>query len=436
MKEFLKKILPEKLILAYHYLFAVFATFIYGYPSRKMVVIGVTGTKGKTSTANFIWACLNSGGHKTGIISTVNIRIGQEESLTNYHMTMPGRFYIQKTLGKMVKAGCKFCVVETTSQGIKQFRHVGIDYDVAIFTNLSPEHIESHGSFEEYKKAKGKLFEALSSSKKKEFNGQEVKKTIIVNNDSEHKDYFLGFNSDKKITYGLRDEADHVARDIEESNQEIKFKLEEYNFKINILGRFNLYNVLPAIIVSRLFNIDNEKIQEGLQKLKKIPGRMEEIIEGQDFRIFVDYAHEKSSMKNALLAANDIKDNNGKVIVILGAEGGGRDKAKRFEMGKVAAKMADYVIASTTDPYEEDPTVILEDIVSEAERHGKKRNENLFLIEDRREAIKKAILLAKRGDMVLITGKGAEQTMLVKNKTLPWDDRVVTREELAKILKK
>jgi UDP-N-acetylmuramoyl-L-alanyl-D-glutamate--2,6-diaminopimelate ligase len=432
MKELLKKILPESFILAYHYCLAIFATFIYGYPSRKMVIIGVTGTKGKTSTANFIWACLNAGGHKTGIISTVNIRIGEKETITDYHMTMPGRFAIQKTLAEMVKAGCKFCVVETTSQGIKQYRHIGIDYDVAIFTNLSPEHIESHGgSFEEYKKMKGKMFAALAQSKAKKIENKKIKKTIIVNYDSEHRDYFLDFLVDERITYGLNEGGDFVAENIEENPQGIKFKVGESIFEINILGKFNVYNVLPAIIVARMFDVSDEDIAAGLFKLKIIPGRMEEIAEGRDFKVFVDYAHEKVSMTNALLAANNMKDEGGKVIVLLGAEGGGRDKAKRFAMGEVAAKMADHIIVSTIDPYEEDPVKILEDIVLSAEKYGKRRDENLFLIEDRREGIRKAISLAGAGDVVLITGKGAEQTMIVGKKALPWDDRAVVREELA-----
>lgn len=473
MKELLKKILPESFILAYHYFLSVLAVFIYGFPSRKMVVIGVTGTKGKTSTANFIWACLNAGGKKTGIITTANIRIDEDESLNNYHMTMPGRFSIQKTLAKMVKAGCKFCVVETTSQGIRQYRHIGVDYDMAVFTNLTPEHISAHKDFSEYKKMKGKMFAALAQSKAKKIDGKRIEKTIIVNFDSEHKDYFLDFAADKRVTYGLEG-GDFVAKIMEENETGVKFQVGKSIFKINILGKFNIYNTLPAIIIAKIFEIKDEAIGVGLWNLKIIPGRMEEINEGQDFKLFIDYAHEKASMTGALLAVNKIKNfsvrhpelvdrvslklqrvaqgsqtveikekaedqeffvknGEGKIIVLLGAEGGGRDKTKRFEMGEVVAKMADFVIASNVDPYNDNPREIAEDIVLTAEKFGKIRNENLFLIEDRREGIKKAITLAKSGDIVIITGKGAEQTMIIGGKTIPWDDRVVAREELRKI---
>ena len=420
MKELLKKILPESFILAYHYFLSVLAVFIYGFPSRKMVVIGVTGTKGKTSTANFIWACLNAGGKKTGIITTANIRIDEDESLNNYHMTMPGRFSIQKTLAKMVKAGCKFCVVETTSQGIRQYRHIGVDYDMAVFTNLTPEHISAHKDFSEYKKMKGKMFAALAQSKAKKIDGKRIEKTIIVNFDSEHKDYFLDFAADKRVTYGLEG-GDFVAKIMEENETGVKFQVGESIFKINILGKFNIYNTLPAIIIAKIFEIKDEAIGVGLLNLKIIPGRMEEINEGQNFKLFIDYAHEKASMTGALLAVNKIKkEEENKIIVLLGAEGGGRDKTKRFEMGEVVAKMADYVITSNVDPYNDNPREIAEDIVLTAEKFGKIRNENLFLIEDRREGIKKAITLAKSGDIVIITGKGAEQTMIIGGKTIPW----------------
>jgi len=433
MKELLKKILPESFILAYHYFLSVLAVFIYGFPSRKMVVIGVTGTKGKTSTANFIWACLNAGGKKTGIITTANIRIDEDESLNKHHMTMPGRLSIQKTMAKMVKAGCKFCVVETTSQGIRQYRHIGVDYDMAVFTNLTPEHISAHKDFSEYKKMKGKMFAALAQSKAKKIDGKRIEKTIIVNFDSEHKDYFLDFAADKRVTYGLEG-GDFVAKIMEENETGVKFQVGESIFKINILGKFNIYNTLPAIIIAKIFEIKDEAIGVGLLNLKIIPGRMEEINEGQNFKLFIDYAHEKASMTGALLAVNKIKkEEENKIIVLLGAEGGGRDKTKRFEMGEVVAKMADYVITSNVDPYNDNPREIAEDIVLTAEKFGKIRNENLFLIEDRREGIKKAITLAKSGDIVIITGKGAEQTMIIGGKTIPWDDRVVAREELRKI---
>lgn len=422
--------LPAKFVLMYHYLVATFATLYYGFPSKKMIVIGVTGTKGKTSTINFIWSCLQAGGYKTGIISTANIRIGEKEFLNKYHMTMPGRFTIQKLLAQMVKNGCKFCIVETTSEGIKQYRHIGVYYDMAVFTNLSPEHLEAHdGSFEKYKQMKTKMFAALSSHKKV-IDGKRIEKVIIANKDSGYADHFLNFQADKKITFAINNKADYVANNIQETNTGVSFEVAKVIFKIGILGKFNVYNALPAIIVCRLIGVDDYLISKGLMELETIPGRMEKINEGQNFTVLVDYAHEKESITNILQTANNMKSGGAKTIILLGAEGGGRDKAKRPIMGELAAKMSDYVIVSNVDPYEDDPKQILEDIAVSSEKFGKVRGQNLFVIEDRKSGIHKALSLAKADDVVLITGKGAEQSIVIGGKRSAWDDREVVREEL------
>ncbi len=430
MKKQLKKLLPKNLFSVYHFVLAVLATTRYGNPSKKMIIIGVTGTKGKTSAINFIWSCLQAGGLKTGIISTANIRIGEEEFLNKYHMTMPGPMVVQGLMARMVKQGCRYCLVETTSEGIKQFRHIGICYDIAIFTNLSPEHLSSHGgSFEKYKAMKAKLFEGLSKTRKI-INGKVIEKVIIANNDSEHAEYFLKHQADKKITFAINNSADYVANNIQETVSGVNFKIANDDYKINILGKFNIYNALPGIIVAKLAGVSDKLIKKGLENLEIIPGRMEKINEGQNFTVFVDYAHEKESITNVLQTANNLKQNGTKTIILLGAEGGGRDKAKRPIMGEISAKMADYVVVSNVDPYEDDPKQILEDIAVVAEKFGKVRGKDLFVIEDRREGIKKALSLGKVGDVVLITGKGAEQSIIVGGKKSPWDDRLVVREEL------
>ncbi len=426
----MKKLIPERLVLIYHYFVALFATFYYGFPSQKMIVIGVTGTKGKTSTVNFIWACLSAGGYKTGIISTANIRIGEMELLNQFHMTMPGRFVIQKLMAQMVKEGCKFCVIETSSEGIKQHRNVGVYYDIAVFTNLSPEHLPSHGgSFDKYKEAKAKMFSVVSKHKKV-IDGKQIEKIIIANNDSEHAQYYLQFKADKKITFALKNDADYVAEKVEETDEGVSFELKNEPFKIGIMGKFNVYNALPAIIISRLFGVSGSLIKKGLWELKVIPGRMEKIEEGQNFTVIVDYAHEKQSMTNVLETANNMRKNGSKIIILLGAEGGGRDKSKRPIMGELAAKMADFVVVSNVDPYEDDPRQILEDIATSAEKFGKIRDNNLFILEDRRSGIRKALSLAESEDIILITGKGAEQSIQIGGNVLPWDDRIVAREEL------
>ncbi len=428
MKKIIKKIISPKTILFYHRIIYILASLYYGFPAKKMIVIGVTGTKGKTSTTNFIHSVLTAGGYKTGIISTANMRIGEKEIINSYHMTMPGRFTIQKLMAQMVKEGCKYCVIETTSEGIKQFRHTGIYYDMGVFTNLTPEHLPSHeGSFEKYKETKGKMFASLNSFRKKD-----VEKIIIVNKDSKHADYFLQFKADKKITFSLEEKGDFNVREIKETREGVVFKLNGKEFSISLPGKFNVYNAIPGIIIGRVAGVKDSLIAKGLYEMKTIPGRMEKIEEGQDFTVFVDYAHEKESMTQALKAARAITE--GKVTVLLGAEGGGRDKNKRPAMGKVAGELADTVIVSNVDPYEDDPLEIIKDIVIASEEKGKKQGVDLFAIEDRREGIIKALSGAKKGDVVLITGKGSEQSMIVNGKEFPWDDRDVVREELKKII--
>ncbi|MEK7538581.1 MAG: UDP-N-acetylmuramyl-tripeptide synthetase [Patescibacteria group bacterium] len=434
MKKLLKKILPEDALLFYHYLLARVAALLYGFPSRKMIVIGVTGTKGKTSTINFIWACLMAGGYKTGIITTANIRIGEKEILNSYHMTMPGRFTIQKLMAHMVREGCTHCIVETSSEGLKQYRHAGIAYDIAVFTNLFPEHLQSHGgSFENYKMAKGKLFAALTGSPKK-IAGREIEKVIVVNKDSEWSDYFLGFPADKKIEFGTTDKADVIAQNIQETKEGVTFSVGNIPFALSILGKFNVHNALAGITISRHFGVSDHAIARGLLDLKTIPGRMECITEGQPFTVLVDYAHERQSITNLLATVQAMRNPQAKIIILTGSEGGGRDKTKRAAIGELVGTLADFVVVSNADPYNDDPMEIIEGIATVAEKFGKKRGVNLFPIEDRRLGIRKALSLARDGDIVIIAGKGAEQSMIMQNNVeVPWDDRRVTREELKKL---
>ena len=435
IKSIIKKFIPEQFISLYHLIFAALAAFYYGWPSKKMIVIGITGTKGKTSAANFIWSVLTAGGHKTGLIGTANIKISEIEMLNKYHTTMPGRFILQKLLRQIADAGCEFVIVETTSEGIKQWRHFGIFYDVAIFTNLTPEHLEAHGnSFEKYKEAKGKMFKIIKNGKRKIINGKEIKKIIIVNYDDPHKEYFLNFPADKKINFGTKEGADFQSDKIRNTGEGLEFLVGSTPYQINISGKFNVYNALPAVAIGSVFGVSSEQIREGLKNLKNIPGRMEKIDEDQDFTVFVDYAHEKEGMSAVLETASEMAMQSiGKVIVLLGAEGGGRDKAKRPILGEIAAKNADFIVVSNVDPYEDDPKEICEDIAVATEKFGKTRGKNLFIIEDRREGIKKAISLANKNDVVLITGKGSEQSIVIGGKRYPWDDRVVVREEINKL---
>lgn len=442
MKAFLKRIVPQTIFSLYYWLFSMVGAFLYGFPSRKLIVVGITGTKGKTSTANFIWSCCMAAGMKAGIITTANIRIGNEELMNHYHMTMPGRFAIQQTMREMVKKGCKVCVVETTSEGLKQWRHAGIDYDVAIFTNLTPEHLPSHGgSFEAYKKAKGALFSSLRRSYRKTLDGVVVPKIVLANNDSEHAAYYLSLVSGAAHTFSVQKASDVKAEQIKEGASGVTFSVSgvgghsSASYQLSVLGAFNVYNALPAIALMRLWGVSEEKIQNGVRSLALIPGRME-VVASSPATVIVDYAHEGQSMTVATEACRKMLGVGGKLIVLLGAEGGGRDKAKRRAMGEVVAWQADVVIVSDVDPYEDDPIEICEDIakaVEVASLGSKKRDTNLFVIGDRRAGIAKALSIAVSGDVVLITGKGAEQSMVIRGGQIAWDDRTIVREEISKL---
>ncbi|MDO8524394.1 MAG: UDP-N-acetylmuramoyl-L-alanyl-D-glutamate--2,6-diaminopimelate ligase [bacterium] len=430
-KSTIKKLLGGKAVLAYHYLSSQIAALYFGFPSKNLITIGIVGTKGKTSTANLIWSCLDTAGFKTGMISTANIRIDQQDFLNKHHMTMPRPFIIQGYLKKMLKKSCSFAIVEATSEGIKQWRHKGIDFDFLIFTNLSPEHLPSHSnSFEKYKEAKGKVFNGLMDYPEKHLAGIDIKKTIIANIDDENSEYFFNFKSEHKFSFGIKNTADYQATNLQSDDNGTTFFVRGKSYRLNLIGEFNVYNALPAIVIGDLLKVPYEQIRNGLASLKILPGRMEPIDLGQNFSVLVDYAHEPKSMELALRAGRSLVKSGGNLIVLLGAEGGGRDKTKRPKMGELAGKLADVVVVSNVDPYDDPPAEIIKDIAVACVRAGKIINQNIFVIEDRREGIKKCLAVAREGDVVLITGKGAEQSMIIKGNKIPWDDRNVVKEEL------
>jgi len=432
MKKILRKFIPQFLISWYHFFLALSGALFFKLPAKKLKVIGVTGTKGKSTVVEMISKILEQAGYKTALISSVKFKIGEKEWINTLKMTMPGRWKIQRFLRKAQKEKCQYAILEVTSEGILQHRHRFLNFQTVVFTNLAPEHIERHGSFENYKKTKGKLFKAC-------------KKIHIINLDDKNVDYFLEFPAEEKWGYTIRisnlpeaEQARYGASKYQMSNLKIvevkhyqvlskgsKFWVDHTEFNLNLLGKFNIYNALAAITVGLSQGVSLEVCKRALEKIKKMPGRMEIVVE-KPFKVIVDYAHTPDALEKVYQA---LLPKNGKMICVLGACGGGRDKWKRPVLGKIAAKYCDKVIVTNEDPYDEDPVKIINDVAKGTEGKAEK-------ILDRREAIRKALTAAESGDVVVITGKGCEPWMCVaKGKKIPWDDREIVKQEFQKILK-
>ena len=406
----IKKFIPNPVLSVYHYALARVAEVAYGHPTEKMIVIGVTGTNGKSSTVNFIAQLLTELGETVGYTSTAGFSIAGKEIENKMKMTMPGRFYLQSILREMLGAGCRYAIIETSSQGLEQYRHLGINYDVAVFTNLTPEHIEAHGGFDNYKKAKGKLFAHLTERKKKTIGGRVVDKTILVNADDEHAEYFAKFSADKLIRFSAHEFA---------------------NVPLPLNAHFEKLNAAAAMATVMALGYPRERVLEAALKLKPVSGRFEKIEAGQPFLVVVDYAYEPYALQALYEAVNALGYH--KIIGVHGSAGGGRDVARRPIIGRLAGEKEAVVIVTNEDPYDDNPREIIEAVAEGARAAGKIENTDLFLIDDRREAILKAIEMAREGDAVVITGKGSEPVMAVANGVkIPWDDREEARAALAK----
>lgn len=428
----IRKITPKPLIKLYHYLLAVAANFFYRSPSDKLIIIGVTGTSGKTTVAYLITKILEKAGFKVGVASTSFFKVDKKEWFNDKKMTMLGRFALQKLIKQMVKANCQYAIIETTSQGIEQFRHLGINYDVVVFTNLWPEHIEAHGGFENYKKAKLKLFAKLKDDRPKLIAGQKIKKTIIANLDDDHVDEFLNNWAEEKFVFTLTNKSTDQGRVIRAektkvSGEGLEFMVDRQWFQSKLLGRHNISNIMAAVTVGLSQGLSLSSMAEGLLAISGIPGRVEFIDEGQPFKIIVDYAYEPKAVGALYEIVKEIPHK--KIIHVLGSTGGGRDVARRGQLGELAGQKANIVIVTNEDPYDEDPQRIIDQVAEGATRN------KVYKILDRREAIRKALSLAQPEDIVLVTGKGCEQAMVVKGgKLVSWDDREVVKEELKKII--
>jgi len=458
---FVRKFIPKRIFKfiqpAYHFLLNYFAALVYGNPSNKLVVIGVTGTTGKTTSSYLIMKMLQNAGYRVGMTSTAIFSDGEKEWMNDKKMTMIGRFFTQKMLHDMVKNKCHYAIIETTSEGVVQYRHRFINYDTLVFTGLYPEHIESHGNFEKYKEAKGKLFKHLERCKTKyrddkkevccgaeglkKLDLDRVKKSFVLNGDDEHFEYFFNFWAEKKIVYSKNDdfslkESDNVQvvkyGNVVSEQRGISFEVLENVFDTMLLGDFNATNAMNAVCVGLLEKMDIESIRKNLVNIGNVAGRLEKIEEGQDFVVIVDYAFEPNAVLKLYETIELIPGlEDRKIIHVLGATGGGRDVARRPVLGKIAGENADYVIVTNEDPYDDDPELIIDQVALGAENSGKKQGKNLFKILDRELAIRKALNLAGLGDIVLVTGKGNEQAICVANdEKIAWDDREVVRRIL------
>ena len=418
MKNLVRKFIPSFLLSWYHLAFSFLGATLYRFPSNKLIVIGITGTNGKSTVVDLTTQILEGAGYKTASLSSVRFKIGNKEWKNDLKMTMPGRIKLQKFLRNAVDKNCKYAVVEVTSEGIKQHRHRFIDFNIVLITNLTPEHIESHGSFERYKKAKAELF-------------KNHKNVSIVNLDDSNSEYFLQFPAQEKYGYSLKQVQDSkikiiTAQNVEVLDNGIVFSVDSIKFNLNLLGKFNIYNSLAAICVALSQGINLKTCKNALEKVKGSSGRMEKVV-SSPFNVIVDYAHTPDALSKVYKV---LDKEDSKLICVLGSAGGGRDKWKRPELGKIASIHCDKIILTNEDPYDENPAKILFEIKTGIPGVVEK-------ILNRREAIKKALSLAKEKDTVVITGKGCEPWMCVeKGKKIPWDDREVVKEELNKLLTK
>lgn len=414
------------------------ANFRHGHPSRKIKLIGVTGTKGKTTVCNMISSVLDAAGIKNAMETTISTKIGQNllyHTSKDKWVTTPPASVLNKFLKKAVRAKCEYAIIEVTSQAIDQNRVFGMKFDLLIFSNLSHDHIDYHKSKENYLNAKLKLFRD---------NPQAI---FVINNDDAEWNKFKELPAKEKFLYSIKKPVEHgaVARKILTMADSVTFTA-AHDFgheviELKMPGLFNVSNALAAFCSGLALDIDPAKIKEGLEEISGVRGRMEAIIVSpkQDFTVIVDYAHNADSLKNVYETVKaSIEKTGGRLIAVLGATGR-RDKTKRPIMGALAGRYADLVIFTDEDPYDEDPMSIIEEVAAGIFKGSKEKNKwrlnrNYWKVLDRASAIHKAIKEAKKNDAVVITGKGAEEVMAIGlHEFIPFSDRAIARAELKEI---
>lgn len=418
------------------------AAAFYDHPARKLVMIGVTGTDGKTTTSNLIHSILKTAGMRAGLISTVNAVIGDDVLDTGFHVTTPDSPEVQYYLSKMVEAGLTHAVLETTSHGWAQYRVDACEFDIGVVTNITHEHLDYHKTYENYLAAKARLFTSLAATTEKKIGNIRL---AVLNRDDQSYNPLVDIVDGKKLSYGFSKGCDLRASAFEPTENGIQFIVEYQEKKTDLLvpmyGEYNVSNCLAALGATVVgLGISMETAVIGLRNFGGIPGRMERIDLGQNFLSFVDFAHTPNALKvtletgrSILNRMNSIYKREGRLIVLFGSAGL-RDKEKRRMMAETSALFADITILTAEDPRTESLSNILEEMMAGAVSKGAKLGENLFLIPDRPESHRTALFMAKKGDIILACGKGHEQSMCFGETEYPWDDRIAMMAALSEFL--
>lgn len=423
---------------------AYLAAGFYDFPGRKLSVVGVTGTDGKTTTSNLIFQVLLAAGFKTGMISTVNAVIGSDILDTGFHVTTPEAPDVQGYLARMVEAGLTHVVLEATSHGLAQDRVAAVEFDAAVVTNITHEHLDYHGSYDGYRAAKAKLFTDLTREQSKP---RSTPRGAVLNRDDSSYEYLRQVLQSgqaktgvevQQISYGLHPEADFRAEAIDYQPDSMRFVIKgpsgfEAPVACRLAGAFNVSNCLAAAALGAgLFGLGPETVSAGINSLPGVTGRMERIDLGQDFTAIVDFAHTPNALKRALNAVRQMVP-QGRVIAVFGSAGL-RDRAKRRMMAETSAELADLTVLTAEDPRTESLDQILAEMAAGAEAKGGVEGKTFWRVPDRGEAIRFAIRLARPGDVVVACGKGHEQSMCFGETEYLWDDRTAMRAALAEHL--
>jgi UDP-N-acetylmuramoyl-L-alanyl-D-glutamate--2,6-diaminopimelate ligase len=432
--------LPQVVVTGARPALAHAAGWWYGDPSHRLGVVGITGTDGKTTTSFLALAALEAAGISTGLIGTVETKVGEARERHEAHVTTPGAPELHATLAAMAAAGNQAAVLETTSHALALDRVLGVAYDAAIFTNLSHEHLDLHGSFEAYRAAKIRLFAALApgdANPVTTVGGVAWPKLAVINRDDPAGSWFEATARQAGatvLTYGQEAAADVRPTRIEEDARRLRVGYVapsgEASIELRLAGRFNVHNALAVVALGEGLGLDAAAVRAGLEAVEGVPGRMERIDEGQPFAVIVDYAHSPASLAGVLDLLAPVAAARGGALVAVFGSGGERDTAKRGQMGRIAGERCRLVVATDEDPRGEDRDAIIDEIVRGAEAAGRHRGVDVLAIPDRRAAIEAAFERARPGDVVLLAGKGHEPTILYADHALPWDEATVARETL------